>query len=99
MEKIAAQLEILRRVLGEIQDASQDDLALEVVPIVKKLDDLDLGTHFRLSFHAFHLRSKLLRYREPLFLCFAVFSFLLCYPCHVAMFSDIAVAFYLIFLR
>jgi len=47
MEKILAQLEILRRVLGEIQGASQDGLALEVVPLVKKMDEmheLNMGT-------------------------------------------------------
>lgn len=69
MDKIATQLEILRRVLAEIQDSSQDDLAQEVVPIVKKVDELDLGTLPSFSFSLLvlpHIRNSGLKTFVPL---------------------------------
>lgn len=46
MEKVQEQLEIFKRVIGEAQDASQDDYAFELLPISKTLESAADSTLF-----------------------------------------------------
>jgi hypothetical protein len=41
MAKVSDQLDNFKRVIGEIQDANQDDFALDLLPIAKKLESID----------------------------------------------------------
>ena len=73
MESTSEQLDFLKRVIGEVQDANQVELALELLPIAQKLASSSESTCFLSSLRYFQPIDSMLsaqfptKVRPPLF--------------------------------
>jgi hypothetical protein len=59
MESIKSQAEVLKRVVGEAQDANLEELSAGLVPAIQQLDGLEAGKSYQLDFKSLHHTGSL----------------------------------------